>query len=110
VGNPVLDNPTVKKWFNVAAFTVPVNTFGDAGRNIVRGPGFWNVDLGLQRNIKVGSARSLQLRFDAYNVFNHINNDLPTNNFVNIQDARAGEITGITGYTRTMQVGLRMAF
>ena len=110
VGNPELDNPTVKRWFNVSAFAVPVNSFGDAGRNIVRGPGFWNVDLGLQRNFKLGAERRLELRFDAYNVFNHINRDLPSNAFVNIQDARAGEITGIAGYTRTMQVGLRVAY
>jgi hypothetical protein len=40
----------------------------------------------------------------------HINLDLPSNAFVNIQDARAGEITGIAGYTRTLQPGLRMVF
>ena len=86
-------------------------TPGEHGQRIwLYGPRFWNVDLGLQRNFKLGAERRLELRFDAYNVFNHINRDLPSNAFVNIQDARAGEITGIAGYTRTMQVGLRVAY
>ena len=40
VGDPELDNPTADRWFNTAAFAMPVNAFGDAGRNILRAPGY----------------------------------------------------------------------
>jgi outer membrane receptor protein involved in Fe transport len=115
VGDPTLDNPTIERWFNVQAFAVPVDArgvghFGNAGRNILRGPGFWNVDLGLRRAIPIRTGMQLEVRVDAYNVFNHINYALPANNQVNIQDARAGQILSTAGLTRTLEGGLRLIF
>ncbi|HSO76759.1 MAG TPA: TonB-dependent receptor [Blastocatellia bacterium] len=42
-------------------------------RNAFRRPGFWNVDSAVYKNFKVTERVSLQLRFEAYNVFNHAN-------------------------------------
>jgi hypothetical protein len=42
-------------------------------RNAFRRPGFWNADTALYKNFKVNERVSLQLRFEAYNVFNHAN-------------------------------------
>jgi hypothetical protein len=42
-------------------------------RNAFRRPGFWNVDSALYKNFRVTERVSLQLRFEAYNVFNHAN-------------------------------------
>ena len=45
---------TVQQWFNPAAFTqVPSGTFGNAGRNILRGPGWITFDMSIQRRIDV---------------------------------------------------------
>jgi hypothetical protein len=110
VGDPNLDDPTVDRFFNVAAFAVPVNQFGDARRSSLRGPGFWNVDLGLQKNISIGGRREVQVRVEAFNVFNHINWAL-TNNFAAIDNAAtAGKITSMAGRPRQIQFGLRLVY
>lgn len=59
--------------FNTSAFSLaPVGTFGNSGVGILREPGFWNMDFNLAKNIPLGSERRfLQLRLEAYNVFNH---------------------------------------
>ena len=60
--------------FNTSAFTVaPVGTFGNIGLGILRQPSSWNADMTLDKRIPLGKTerRSLRLRFEAYNVFNH---------------------------------------
>jgi hypothetical protein len=42
-------------------------------RNQFRGPGFWNFDLGVYKNVKLTEQYSLQLRSEFYNIFNHAN-------------------------------------
>lgn len=42
-------------------------------RNAFRGPGYWNADLGLYKRVKLNERYSVQLRFEAFNVFNHAN-------------------------------------
>ena len=65
-------------WINPAAFAVPANgAYGNAGRNIVRGPGSWQVDLALSRQVNIAESLQLQFRADAFNVFNHPNFSLP---------------------------------
>jgi hypothetical protein len=112
VGDPHLDNPTVDRFYNVQAFAVPINEFGNAKRNSLRGPGYWNVDLGLQRNVSIGHSRELQLRVEAFNVFNHINWSLGTNNNIATIDnpATAGKITSMFGRPRQLQFGLRFVY
>jgi hypothetical protein len=64
-------------WFNAAAFSMPAfGSFGNAGRNILEGPGYKNFSLGVTRLIPLGDAR-LQLRLEAFNLFNTDNFDLP---------------------------------
>ena len=108
VGDPELENPTAERWFNAAAFAIPVNQFGNAGRNILRAPGFWNVDLGLQRNIRIGPSRNLQFRLEAFNVFNHINLGNPA---VAIDTpATVARITSMAGSPRQLQLGVRFSY
>ncbi len=107
VGDPTLSNPSPDEWFNVAAFTAPVNNFGNAGRNILRVPAFWNADLGLQRNVPLAGGRNLQIRAEMFNVFNHINLGNPN---VNVTNANAGRITSMRGHPREVQFGLRLTF
>ena len=108
VGDPNVDNPTADRWFNPAAFAIPVNSFGNAGRNILRAPGFWNFDLGLQRNIRTGANRNLMIRLEAFNVFNNINLGNPAVAIDN--PATVGRITGMNGTPRQLQLSVRFSY
>jgi hypothetical protein len=80
VGNPELSDPGPDLWFNTAAFALqPFGSFGDAGRNILEGPGFQNVNASLLKNTALKEGLSLQLRVEAFNLFNHPNFNLPDN-------------------------------
>jgi hypothetical protein len=58
-------------WINPAAFAVPsVATFGNAGRNLVRGPGIWQADLSIARRFSFRERMGLQLRVEAFNLLN----------------------------------------
>jgi hypothetical protein len=60
--------------FNPAAFTTPANgPYGNAGRNLLRGPGFRQVDISLFKNTRFSESKSLQLRIDFFNIFNNTN-------------------------------------
>ena len=55
--DPKLSDPTIDKWFNTACFQQVADTtgtFGNTGRNTVRGPGQWNVDMSVIKNTKFG--------------------------------------------------------
>ena len=49
-------------------------------RNAFRGPGYWNMDAGLYKRVRFNEKYSLQLRFEAFNVFNHSNLFVDVNN------------------------------
>ena len=79
-GDPALCDPTAERWFNTSAFVFPpFGTFGNAGRNIVDGPGLPNVNLALMKQLPLGSRSRLQLRLEAFNLFNHTNFNQPDN-------------------------------
>src|SRR6185503_1096795 len=68
VGNEYFDRSAY------AAVNIPSSQpqrFGDSGRNPFRGPGFWNVGLGLFRTIDFTNRVKLQFRAEAINAFNH---------------------------------------
>jgi hypothetical protein len=61
-------------FFNLQAFAVPApGQFGNAGRNTIPGPGLFSMNLSLQRNIRIGERKQLQIRVDSTNVTNHVN-------------------------------------
>jgi Carboxypeptidase regulatory-like domain len=69
VGDPTLDNPTVDQWFNVAAFAPqPINTIGNAPRNVLHGPPQRRLDLSLFKDFALAGATRLQVRLEVYNV------------------------------------------
>lgn len=79
-GNPILSRRTPNQWFNAAAFVFPpFGSFGNAGRNILDGPGYQNVNLSLVKNTELKEAVKLQFRWEAFNLFNRPNFDLPDN-------------------------------
>ncbi len=99
---------SVEQWFNPAAFTrVTSGTFGNAGRNSLRGPGWLSVDMSLQRRIDITSRVNATLRWDMFNLFNRANLGLPDSN---IAAATAGVISNLAGDPRVMQLSLRLGF
>jgi hypothetical protein len=95
-----------------AAVNIPstqAQRFGNSGRNPIRGPGFWNVDLGLFRTIEVGDRVKVQLRAEALNALNHPNFSNPGGD---ISNANAfGFITSTTGTgERNLRFGARVSF
>jgi len=73
--NPVLPKSerTFNRYFNTDAFGRPaVGTYGNAPKDVVRGPGINNWDLSLFKGFPLGSeSRMLQLRWELYNAWNH---------------------------------------
>jgi hypothetical protein len=105
--NPELSNPTTSEWFNTAAFAFPApGTFGNAGRNILEGPGFESVNVSLVKNTNFTETVKLQFRAEAFNLFNHPNFNLP-DNFLG--SPTFGRITSARD-PRHIQFGLKLLF
>ncbi len=69
---------TVAQWFNKSCFApVPQGAVrpGNAGRGVVRGPGFGNWDVSLKKSFAIGERVNLQLRGESFNFLNHPNPD-----------------------------------
>ncbi|HKX27493.1 MAG TPA: TonB-dependent receptor [Blastocatellia bacterium] len=92
--------------FNPAAFQLAApGTFGNAGRNIVRGDGFRSVDLSLFKNIRITERFGLQMRFESVNSFNHTNYQAPATNLA----ANAGLYVA-AAQPRILQLGVKLTF
>ena len=107
---------TPNDWINAAAFvTPPAGTYGDAGRNLVRAPGLWQVDTALAKNISLTERLALQCRVEAFNIFNRAQFGIPQANLSS--PLSFGAITtpvnqGATGSgtPRQFQLALRLLF
>ena len=88
---------------------MPFN-FGDAGRNILIGPGVFNTDFGLFKRVRLDAAgrhREVQIRIEAFNVFNEPHYAQPG---ATVDLLQAGRITAIVGTMREIQFGLKLLF
>jgi len=109
--NPKESKPTISNWFNTAAFSVPANnTFGNEGRNMLRGPDWRDVDFSLGKTFWLGEwfgdQTHLEIRADAFNGLNHPNFGQPNDG---IGAGGAGTITTANG-ARLIQLGGRFTF
>jgi len=119
VGDPNAGPRTVQKWFNTAAFVpnAPL-TFGNAGRNIVAGPGYRDFDFSVMKNNKIGERANLQLRTEFFNIFNHPSFALPSNilaapNFGSLfqtPDAAQNNVGLGSGGPRLIQLAVKLSF
>jgi hypothetical protein len=114
--NPVLSNRTAAEWFNTGAFAqnpatlvrgVAVN--GNSGRNMLRGPTFKNLNLAISHDFNFKERLHLQLRADAYNVFNIVSLNPPTGNGATAGSTTFGAITSASAM-RQLQLGLKFSF
>jgi len=77
-----LRDPTSLEWFNTAAFCYSTTSascsnpngsvYGDAGRNIIEGPGQFSLNMALSKTIQIRETRALEFRLQATNVFNNV--------------------------------------
>jgi hypothetical protein len=129
VGGPVIhnnwkENATTRcvvggrcsiQYINRAAFArVPVDPRtriairpGNVGVGTIRNPATWTIDFALSKNIKLRERINLQLRADAFNVLNHVNYGSPA---AGIDGATFGEINGIAGSMRVVQLNARLSW
>ena len=107
VGNPTLANRSPERWFNTGAFAfAPPGSFGNAGRNILDGPGYQNVNVSLLKNTSLREDVTLQLRAEFFNLLNHPNFNLP-DNFLG--SPTFGRITSARD-PRHVQFGVKLLF
>ena len=67
------------QWFHTSVYSPnALGTFGNSGRNTLRGPGSKNVDLGLHKTFATGAGTRVQVRIEAFNAFNWVNLLTPT--------------------------------
>jgi hypothetical protein len=98
---------SIGQWFNPACVVIPTDQsqpFGNAPRNNVRGPNFWQIDLAASKNVSLGGQARLQLRLEAFNLFNRVNFTQPASNRSN---STFGTITG-TFDQRQLQLGVKV--
>ena len=122
---------SVREWINPAAFAVPATgpfggyEFGTLPRNYVRGPGTWQIDLGLAKHFPLTERVSLEFRSEFFNILNHPQlgpplatfNPANTNSFgsiittLNLNTAIVNPITPVgSGTPREIQFALTLQF
>jgi hypothetical protein len=111
VGNPIVHGDRsraaiISEYFNPAAFVLnAVGTFGDSPRNLLRGPGLFNLDWSVQKSF--GENRKTSIRADFFNVFNNVHLNAPGSNVSSA--STFGQITS-AGDQRILQLALRYQF
>ncbi|MDP9053241.1 MAG: TonB-dependent receptor [Acidobacteriota bacterium] len=113
--DPYAGAKTVNQWFNPNCYTLQdIGTLGNTGRNSLRGPGYFNMDVSLLKDTRITEQFKLQFRAEFFNVLNHENFALP-GSFLFSSAGRigtAGQITQTSGNSnpRQIQFGLKLNF
>ena len=122
IGGPAALDPDrshgqlVQEYFNTAAF-VPnaIGTFGSSGKNILRGPRYFNMDMAVLKNFVITERTSVQFRSEFFNLFNNVNFAIPnhylgTTGFGQITSVLNGATPGLPGGPRIIQFALKLMF
>jgi hypothetical protein len=121
VGSPNLAGGRTKaaqlaEWFNTAAFAFNApGTFGDSGRNILRGPGLATFDFSLSKSfpLKFGrfaETQKIDFRAEAFNLFNNANSRAPDKTITDPTFGQVLQTAKIGGDPRILQLALRFSF
>jgi hypothetical protein len=103
--SPSVNNRSRREWYNPSAFRPnAIGTFGDEGRNTLVGPAYMDIDYSLFKSFPIERAK-LQIRGEAFNVLNHTNLNIPSNNFF----SNPGLITS-SNPARILQVAAKIIF
>ena len=115
--NPAFTGPVVlggpDQYFNPNAFTLPPpGTYGNAGRNVLYGPGLATTDLSLAKNTAFSERVRLQFRAEFFNLFNSANLGSPNAvvfaSASAVPSSTAGVITSTSTASRQIQLGLKL--
>ncbi|HTB10357.1 MAG TPA: TonB-dependent receptor [Bryobacteraceae bacterium] len=99
-----------QSYFNTALFTDnALGTPGTASRRYFYGPGMANFDMALLKNLKLSETRSIQFRFEAFNVFNHAQFFGPQAVDGNISSGTFGQVVSAAA-PRLVQLGAKFTF
>jgi hypothetical protein len=105
----VPDNQGPDHWINAAAFSLPAaGNFGNAGRNIGRGPVLSNIDFSMSKSENIGEGKKIEFRAEFFNLPNHPNFALP--NALFDAPTNFGKITQTISNERQIQFGLRLEY
>jgi carboxypeptidase family protein len=110
-------------YVNAACFRVPaVGELGNSRRNSLTGPSQWNVNMSLQKSTRIADSVQLELRLEAFNVFNHRNYSNPVFGWTQgantsaaavmtgTPNTTAGQVETILGTMRQIQLGAKLIF
>jgi hypothetical protein len=110
--NPVLG--TANQWYNPTCFSLEApGTFGNLGRDTVRGPNFVDTDFSVLKDTKVSERIAAQFRAEFFNIFNHTNLGLPNASLFlggGVRNSSAGQITTYVATPRQIQFALKFIF
>ena len=114
--DPVLPGNNQNGWFNPAAFSNPVaGTFGNCGRNTIRGPWLGNQDFSVIKIFRTSERTNLQFRMEMFNAPNHVeltaSGQLSWNNGSSPAPSTTfGRITGVSAPMRQIQFAMKFNF
>ncbi|HZT33884.1 MAG TPA: TonB-dependent receptor [Bryobacteraceae bacterium] len=111
VGDPNAGPHSVQQWISPAAFqrlnpVTQAGQFGNAGRNIARGPAFTDLDASLTRNFRLTESVRLQFRAESFNTPNHANFGLPV---ADLNSPNFGQILSAAS-PRLLQFALKLSY
>jgi len=107
------------EWFNTAAFSTTVaGAFGDTPRDFLRGPGAWQLDLGIGKRLPITERVAVDFRSEFFNIFNHPQYGLPNSDVTGSNFGRITQTVNTTtpvspvgtGTPREIQLALRVSF
>jgi hypothetical protein len=84
-----------------------LGTIGTVPRNLLRGPGYWDVTVGVLKNFRIAEGKEIQFRGEFFNIFNHVNFGDPN---ANLESGSFGQITTQRGDPRIIQLALKFYF
>ncbi len=105
----------IQEWFNTSLFEPnPIGTFGNLGKNMLRGPRFFNNNMSLVKNTRINERFAVEFRAEAFNVFNNVNFELyTTNGNPGLDRYQADPIFGqifAANSPRILQLALKLVF
>jgi hypothetical protein len=103
-----LDHPTLDEWFDTNAFVLPAPyTFGNSGRNILRGDGLEQWDSSLMKLFSIRESIRLQFRAEFFNILNHADFDNPVSS---MGSENLGRVLSTRAAPRVGQFALKLIF
>jgi hypothetical protein len=100
-------------WYNPSAFeqldpASQIGQFGNAGRNLVEGPGYQQWDFSALKNFRFSENKNLQFRAEFFNIFNHANFGIPLNDLNSPDNVKGSIQSSQSG--RLVQLALKFLF